>query len=126
MCSNLDSLMMAFAVAKHNAQEPFRVFVTNKKHPLDDRFEVWAKWCEKKHYSWQIDETEVLFFGKLVDDEVIFEPDKGTEYDWLYFLELFSKDTKEARKLCERYGITVSEVRELLIETNFGSFRMDW
>lgn len=126
MCSNLDSLKKAFAAAKQTAQAPLQVFVTNKEYPLDDRFEVWSEWCIKKYHPWIIHEADVPFFGKLVDDEVIFDPDRGTEFDWLYFLELFSEDTNEARELCEQYSVTPDEVKELLIEINFGSFRMDW
>ena len=109
-----------------DAQEILREYVVTTHYPIADRFDMWAEWCKKKYYGWKIDETDAPFFGKIVDDpefcEIFY---RHEEYDWLYFLEMFD-DTNEGADMREQYGVTVDDVKELLIKYNFGSFRMDW
>ncbi len=106
------------------AQNDLRRYVVNRQYPLDDRFEVWADWCEKENHD-HINEADMPFFGKIVEDPEFCENFYRYEvYDWLYFLELFD-DTNEGADTRERYSVTSDDVRELLIKHNFGSFIMD-
>ncbi len=108
------------------AQNDLRRYVVNRQYPLDDRFEVWADWCEKDEHGSIIYEVDMPLFGKIVEDPE-FSPNfyRHKVYDWLYFLELFD-DTNEGADTRKRYSVTSDDVRELLIKHNFGSFTMDW
>ena len=122
----LSDLKAEFESHYRDAQEVLREYVVTTHYPVIDRFEVWAEWCKKKEHGWKINEADVPFFGKIVnDDENDFEFYRHEEYDWLYFLEMFD-DTNEGADMRERYEVTSDDVKELLIKHNFGSFRMDW
>lgn len=125
LCGNLGNMKHALAIAIEDAQEPLRAFVTDKEFPLEHRFEAWAEWCDKTHHG-HINEADVPLIGKMVDDGEPFHYVNNEEHDWLFFLEIFSADDNEAREICKRYSVTIEDVKELLIEQNFGSFRMDW
>jgi len=122
----LSDLMLEFHETKEQAQEILREYVVTTHYPIADRFEVWAEWCEKEDHRWKINEADVPFFGKIVnDDEVDYEFFRHEVYNWLFFLEMFD-DTNEGAGMREWYEVTSDDVKELLIKHNFGSFRMDW
>jgi hypothetical protein len=107
------------------SQQYLRDYVTARQFPVDDRFEVWAGWCEKEYHSCTINEADVPLFGKMVDDEEPIRYERYEEVDWLTFLECFDDNTNEAIEMREKYSVTVDEVKETLIQTNFGSFKVD-
>ena len=125
LCGNLDNMKRALAITIEDAQEPLRAFVIDKEFPLEHRFEAWAEWCDKTHHGWVIHEDDVPLFGKMVDDGEPFGYERYEERDWLFFLEIFT-DGIESEHYMKKYGVTVDDVKELLIEQNFGSFRMNW
>ncbi len=125
LVTRLSDLKHELSEQMEQAQDIFRDYVVSKQYPIDDRFEVWVEWCEKENHSWVINEVDVPFIGKIVwDDEVNFEFYLHEKYDWLYFLELF--DDIQGAEMRERYKVTLDDVKELLIETNFGSYIHDW
>ncbi len=101
-------------------QPDLRQYVVSRQYPLEDRFEVWAEWCEKEHHD-LINDAEVPLFGKMVGEDEPYEYDKHGKFDWVWFLDAF-----EDSDLREKYGVTKEDVMERLIATNFGSFIMDW
>ena len=110
-----------------DSQADLRGYVTNKSFPLEDRFEVWAEWCEKEHHDCQINEVDVPLFGAVVTEDIESiefgcHPDRGCTYDWNHFLEGFEEDP-DCR---ERFKVTVDDVKEMLIKTNFGGYTYDW
>ena len=121
----LSDLKLELASQLEKSQEQLRDYVTDTNFPVDDRFEVWAEWCQKKEHGCVIHEADVSLLGKMVDDEEPNYYERYMDYDWLHFLECFTVDY-ESYKMQEKYSVTVDDVRELLIEQNFGSFRMDW
>jgi hypothetical protein len=105
------------------AQDRLRAYVTNKDYPLDDRFEVWADWCEKEHHDWLIHEADVPLFGAVVEnDDTPSYPDRYVVYSWEDFLEMFQDDVE----LCEAYKVSIDDVKEMLIKTNFKGYTHDW
>ena len=118
----LSDLKLELAEQLEQYQGLLREYVVSKQYPLDDRFETWADWCDKTHHGCVINEADVPLLGKLVEDGNPTDYDRYVEYDWLHFLECFQEDYDD---LCEQYGVTVDDVKELLIKHNFGSFRMD-
>ena len=118
----LDGLKERLAKQEEESAAILRQYVTDKSLPLAERFDVWSKWCKKEEHGWIINEDQAGLFGKVVDDGSL-SFDRYREYDWEYFLTRF-KDNYS--KLQERHGVTLDDVKEALIETNFGSFMMDW
>jgi len=118
----LTDLKTRLETAEKVAAPLLRQYVTDKSFPIDERFDVWKKWCKKKVHGWSICGTEVPLFGQLVED-CTFDFDRYVDYDWKYFFERF-EDTYW--KLQEKYDVTMDDVKEALIETNFGSFTHDW
>jgi len=122
----LSDLKLELAEQLEQAQSLLREYVVSKQYPIGDRFEVWSEWCKKKEIGWIIHETTMPLLGKLVDDNEPQYYDRYQDYDWRFFLEVFTTDDNEAAELRERYGVTVDDVKELLIEQNFGSYTHDW
>ncbi len=106
-----------------NAQKVLREYVVTTHYPIADRFEVWAEWCKKKEHGF-IHEADVPLLGRMREDEEPNYYERYQDYDWLFFLECFN-DEYEGADMREKYGVTVDDVKELLIEQNFGSFTMD-
>ena len=123
LAETLDGLKTEYDNYRKRAQTNLRAYVTDKSYPLDERFEVWTKWCKKKVHDWVIGAEEVPLFGKVVEDHGCDLFDRYVDYGWRHFLHLF-KDTYDT--LQEKHDVTMDDVKEALIETNFGSFTMDW
>ncbi len=124
MIVRLSELRSEYTSHWNHCQSVLREYVISQ-YPLDDRFEVWAEWCDKENHDF-ISEAGIPFLRKMVTDEpVCYE--RYQDYDWLFFLECFNDETNsEAVEMREKYGVTVDDVKELLIKHNFGSFTMDW
>ena len=118
----LTGLKARLKMAEEVAAPILRQYVTDKSFPIEERFKVWSKWCKKKVHGWVINESNAGIFGKMVQEYRV-DFNRYVEYDWEYFLDSF-KDIYD--KLQEEYGVTMDDVKEALIETNFGSFTMDW
>jgi hypothetical protein len=104
-------------LVRRESQEALQKYVNSKQFPLEERFNIWEKWCDKKHHPWIIHEQTVPVIGKWIDDHKRDDCfNRYSQYDWNYFLEAMSSD---------EYMSEV-EVQELLIATNFGSFIFDW
>lgn len=103
------------------AQETLRNYVTCPEYPLEERFEVWSKWCKKVDHPWVINEQKAGVFGKAVEDRA-YDFDRYRKYDWEDMLDLFV----EGWLMRKQFDMTEEEVKEALIDTNFGSFYMDW
>jgi hypothetical protein len=120
-CHRLSDLKLELAGEIEDAQTCFRIFVTDKQHPLEDRFEVWTQWCEKKDHRCVINASDVPLIGQMVQDREPGDYFRHEVFDWSYFLEAL-----EEPEMREKYSVTTDDVKELLIKHNFGSFRMDW
>ena len=107
--------------AAHNM---LRKYVTSKEYSIQDRFEVWTEWCEKKDYDCM--NLKIPLFQKMVSVGKPFAFHRHEKFDWLFFLEVFSDDDSIAAKYREQFGVTSDDVKELIIKHNFGTFRMDW
>lgn len=108
------------------SQDVLRAYVLNKDYPLDDRFEIWEEWCEKEYHDGVINNADVPLIGAVVteaieSDEFGYTPDRYCDYDWNYFLDLF-----EDPDYRERFKVTVGDVKEMLIKTNFKGYTHDW
>lgn len=117
---NLRKLKAALESGLEEAQDRFREYVTNKSFDLKNRFAVWSEFCGKKKFG-HINEADAPLFGKMVDDWEPFPFERYETHDWEFFLDCFMDDTNEAHELCEKYNVTLEDVMEMLIETNFGS-----
>ena len=126
----LSDLKLELAQTLEQSQEQLRDYVTNTNFPIEDRFEVWAEWCTKRVHGCVIHEADVPLLGRMREDDEPVYYERYQDYDWEHFLEAFigfdGIEDNEAVEMREKYGVTVDDVRELLIRENFGSFRMDW
>jgi hypothetical protein len=105
-------------------QPILRQYVADKSFPLEERFEVWSQYCKKEEYGCIIHKGEFGWIGGMVDDCWPDYYERYREYDWEFFLDAMQDDYYREDKNCPQ--ITVDEFKEMLIETNFGSFINDW
>lgn len=122
LIEGLRSLKVTFQNNLTAAQGTLRDYVLDRDVTLEYRFMVWAEFCDKRHHDCVINETKVPLFGKMVLDGEPYEYDKYVDYGWDHFYDALEEDEDQR----DRYGVTMEEVQELLIKTNFGSFTYDW
>ncbi len=116
-----------------SSQETLREFVTDKTYGLDVRFDIWKNYCNKEHSEWVIDETEFGLIGTWVQHLVACYDyyEKGRTFDWEYFLgwveeNLYDEKWGTNREEMLKDISSVDDFKEILIQTNFGSFINDW
>ncbi len=129
-------------------QPGLRKLVTNvQEFSLEDRFTTWSKYCKKEHLQWIIHHPNEQFpmIARMVSDEwpIMFEKHENCSWDiFLGGVEEAFNDAedinnvktkksmlpflREQKEQVEKYCKNVDEFKEMLIETNFGSFNMDW
>ncbi len=104
-----------------NSQWFLREFVTNKSFPLHRRFEIWEKHCEKITTS---EEGDFGLIGKLIEagDHL-----GGSIINWVHII-WFIDTVQDEREEWSGFilDLTVDDVKEALIEENFGSCRMEY
>ncbi len=103
-------------------QPTLKKYVRDKSFPLASRFAVWSAYCDKQVGGWCPGTNEFGIIGKMVNACDPMDYDRYATYSWDWFLDAITEDDE----LREKYGVTVDEFKEQLIETNFGSFDMDW
>lgn len=117
---------------KSDSQKLFREYVTNKIFPLDDRFQIWKKYCEKEEHDCCIYESEYGAIGKLAEDynnKGYLNRGRKYDYEWLLgWASDYIRYDCDYNKVpdSERYFANIDEFTEQLIEYNFGSFTYDW
>lgn len=115
---------------ERDVQDELRVFVTNKNNPLDERFRVWSEHCDKKEEQWVIHKGQYGVIGQMVDTCWPIEYDKYRIYtfdDFIGYVKDYYEDGEDEYNKPNGFKIpSVDELKETLIETNFGSFVMDW
>lgn len=103
--------------SKHNiktAQIKLREYVTSEDFPLDKRFEIWSKHCEKRQHTYiSSDVPEIV--REASDDYNFCYWDRYRTMDWKNFLDLTIDMEKD-----------VDEYKRQAIATNFGSMTLDW
>lgn len=114
--------MQAHKAFAKESQFALRGYVTDRTFPLNARFLVWSEYCVKKESGDSPGSNEFGIIGKMVNDREPIDYDRYAVYDWDWFLDQIQED----EDLATKYGVTVDEFKEQLIETNFGSFVMDW
>jgi hypothetical protein len=109
-----------------DTQEKLREFVTNKNKSLDERFRVWSEHCDKKEERWILHKGEYGIIGNMVDACWPIDYDRYRIYTWEYFLDYIENinDYDDLPSTINKPSF--DEFKEMLIETNFGSFTMDW
>jgi len=96
-----------------------RRYVTDKSLPLDERFPIWELYCDKKDRDLILSKGEFGIIGDMVRDRKPYDYERGRIYTWDDFLDYIQDEPEE-------FSVTVEQFKEMLIETNFGSFVMDW
>lgn len=120
-----------------DTQKALRQYVLDKTLSLEERFDIWKDCCIKIDSPWVIHKDKFGFIGAMVDSQFPCEYDKYREYTWEYFFECVKDAIEDAEENDDDYGrkalikaigkdITLDELKECLIKTNFGSFVMDW
>ena len=107
------------ALFHKKVQPTLRQYVTDKSFPLMIRFQVWETYCDKEHRDWALARGEFGIIGDMVSDCRPYDNDRYRTYTWRDFLGYIENEPEE-------FGVTVEQFKELLLETNFGSFVMDW
>jgi len=107
--------MKANAHFHANAQPVLRQYVTDKSFPLAERFQVWVAHCDKEQRDCVLARGDFGIIGDLVRDNAD-DYERYRTYTWEDFLE-YADDSEY---------MPVEQMMEVLIETNFGSFVMDW
>lgn len=107
-----------------NTQPTIRSFVTNKDFPLDERYRVWSEYVEKTTDTWIAKGIIGEYLGdKCADGDI----DKYKLVDYDDILNYFSYDVEQLEENEEHsYFGSLEELKELLIEENFGSCEIDW
>jgi len=111
--------LKADALFQKKVQPTLRRYVIDKSYPLDARFQVWKDYCDKEERSSILARGDFGQFGDWVRDGYPDTYERGRVYTWKDFLE-FAEDDYDG------FTLPVDELMEMLIETNFGSFVMDW
>ena len=114
--------LQAQKIFYRDCQPSLRRYVTDKSHPLDERFAVWSEHCKKEEDGCCPSAGEFGVIGDMFTACDPYDYDRYAMYDWDYFLDTIQDD----ENLQAKYNITVDEFKEQLMETNFGSFLMDW
>jgi len=109
--------LKANALFHKKVQPTLREYVTDKSIPLDERFPIWTAYCNKEERSFIVARGDFGIIGDLVRDCEPYDYERGCTYTWEDFLEY---------AIDEEIDIPVEQFKEMLIETNFGSFEMDW
>jgi hypothetical protein len=108
------------------AQPKLRKIVTNKNEPLKERFKIWAEHCIKKDEPWLIHKTQYGIIGEMVDSCWPGDYNKYRVYTWEDFLHYIEYIDEYDELPSTINKLSIDEFKEMLIETNFGSFTMDW
>ncbi len=116
------AILQSQKIFYQSCQPSLRRYVTDKSQPLDERFAVWSEHCKKEEGGYYPSAGEFGVMGDMVTACDPYDYDRYAMYNWDYFLDTLQDD----EKLQTKYKITVDEFKEQLIETNFGSFVMDW
>jgi len=112
-------VLRANASFHKRVQATLRRYVTDKSLPLDERFHVWSIYCDKECRDSVLARGDFGIIGDMVRDCKPYDYDRYRTYTWEDFLECIQDEPEE-------FGVTVEQFKELLMETNFGSFVMDW
>ncbi len=138
--SKLRSLREDWRCLRIASQEHLREYVTNPDIPLEERFQVWIDFCDKKSHE-RLDEGEVSPIGDWVEasgqlqyfgckSERFY---RGADYDWEFFLDQLvdhlddvEKGIRTSAMFSDKKVPTVDEFKEILIAENFGVMRYDW
>lgn len=105
------------ALFHKKVQPALRQYVTDKSFSLDERFLIWEAYCDKEHRDYGLARGQFGIIGDLVRACKPDDYQRYCTYTWQDFLSYAEDD---------EVGITVEQFKEMLIETNFGSFVMDW
>lgn len=111
-------------VFEEGVQLLLREYVLDKSVPLEERYAVWEKYCNKEHYISIYDDIEYI---KNQVDENIDSFDRNSIYDYEFF------QSRLAYEIIDElgYNVDVSEIdadprmiylKGEFIEKNFGSF----
>lgn len=111
-------ILKGAATFQKQKQPTLRQYVTDKSFPLDERFQVWVAYCDKEYHGCVIHKGEFGLIGAMVDDCWPTDYERYCTYTWEGFLD-WIKDEPDVYLNEEKF-------KEMLIETNFGSFVMDW
>jgi len=116
-----------------NAQPAIRAFVTNKDFPLEERFRVWSQYAEKNKQGWIIGSE----YGKIAEFTTSYAEDnyyeKHSTIDYECLINSAISEIEEAHSIdADEYDLeelifsSIDELKELIIETNFGQCVIDW
>lgn len=116
-----------------NLQPTIRAFVTNKDFPLKERFRVWEDYCEKNKQTWIAGSK----YGKIAEfinnysEDNYYEKNSTIDYECL--INSVIDEIEDAQHIdADEHDLedlifpSVDELKELLIETNFGQCKIDW
>ena len=118
----LDTLRIEHDRVKADLQMIFRKFVTDKQFPIADRFRTWSKHCIKEHSSVAVRDGDFGLIGELATEEEGFFR-RGVIYTWEYFLDIVTDHNEYPYEYDGNYqDVTVDDIKEVLIDVNFGSF----
>lgn len=110
-----------------NVQPTIRSFVTNKDFSLEERYRVWSEYAEKKIEPYLPGEEygKISEFIKEGTSDGDFNKYETVDHEWLvdYVEENLEWWIEEEYEL---FFNSVDELKELLIETNFGSCCIYW
>jgi len=114
-------------------QELLMSYCLSDLYPLEERFDIWKRFCNKVESAWVIHKGDFGIIGEMVDNCFPYDYDKYREYDFECFLDWIEEANKDVEDFT--YGWpsimkidlpTVDQFKEMLMKVNFGSFVMDW
>lgn len=131
--AKLRSLKEKLQTLRDTSQVLLFRYVRDKDFPLEERFQVWVDFCDKKNHD-RLDTGEVSPIGDWVEAGV--ESgwlNRGADYNWSFFLDSLTDhldDVEAGRSTSPEFDIpqkpTIDKFKEILIAENFGSMCYDW
>jgi hypothetical protein len=116
-----------------SAQPAIREFVTNKDFPLKERFRIWEDYCKKNEEGWIIGSEygKIAEFIRAYAEDNYYEKNSTIDYECL--INSAISEIEEAHSIdADEYDLeelifpSIDELKELIIETNFGECVIDW
>lgn len=97
-------------------QEQLLTWCRDKSNSLDERFQTWIDFASKHEYIYESRVPNIEIAPQYIQDHFDnknFDRDRYATYDFWYLVD----DCPEEEE---------NEIKEWLIETNFGSYTLDW
>lgn len=123
-CASLLNELKDFKKAKNPTKEKYQLFITNKEHPLDERWEVYLEapesFKERKPYIYHFKVEEEFNIEFYFFDSPFYYDKTQT----VYMNSLIERIEDSKKDIFS--DLLIQKLKEEILELNLGSFILDW